>query len=918
MLKSTYDKRQFNYIESENGLRVLLVEDPQSTKSACSISLNVGHFNDPDDCHGLSHLLEHLLFLGNQSFKQANAFHDFLALHSGSVNALTGTEYTRYFFDVSQQQEQQGLTHLKAMLCSPLFLEDNIAKEIHAIDAEFLLKQKDDLRRLYQVHKETCNPAHPFSKFSVGNQHTFAAFDIPTLKTKLQELHQSYYQPNNACLCFISQSPLAKSEDMIQALFSDWSAHPLPKQPDFPDLYLPQHKGLKINILPLQKAKRLILTFALPGQLEYFRTKPLSILSHILGDEGKGGLLDFYKKQNWATTLSAGGGIEGSNFKDFNINLQLTDLGIQHEDQIIAGFFSYIQLLQTKGIESWRIKETAMLNQLMWDFPDHAKPIDEATHLSQAMFEYPPNYVIAGDYIIDFPCAKTVMQMLSFFTPENMRIKSVNPEVKTEKQAKWYDTPYSTESLSTDKLQKFKQNQFLAEFSLPQANPFLQTRSEIQPVNANYTAPQPILSQEGLNIWYGQDDKFCQPKGDCFLTFDCLAVNQGVAVSAAKRLWVALLNEKLNQKYYQANLAGMHFHFYPHQCGFSLQTNGFSSKQLEFCAELLTEIVTNNDFSETFEQVKAKQMQSLSNALLNKPVNRLFTRLAVLLQQQNYSPIDTAKTMANLTVQDISSVPKTLLNQFHLEGLMYGDWSLKEAQWVCDKISRFRQGYASCEKIHRGVADIRNIAPSMHHVECQHSDPAVVIYYQAPDASLSKVALSILFEQMIAAPFFNQLRTEQQLGYLVGSGYIPYNQHPGIGFYIQSPHASTEQLVFAIKSFINEFFQHIEQFKTMWEPLKNGLIKQLAEKDTNLSMKSQRLWMAIGNNDFDFSSNHQLKQCIQDMHFADLKDFVQSLVSGQGFGELVLYNQAPNNSQALARFKIVKNMQDFKHNSQYL
>ena len=45
----------------------------------------------------------------------------------------------------------------------------------------------------------------------------------------------------------------------------------------------------------------------------------------------------------------------------------------------------------------------------------------------------------------------------------------------------------------------------------------------------------------------------------------------------------------------------------------------------------------------------------------------------------------------------------------------------------------------------------------------------------------------MLAEQLIATPFFNQLRTEQQLGYLVGSGYIPYNQHPGIGFYIQSP-----------------------------------------------------------------------------------------------------------------------------------
>jgi insulysin len=76
----------------------------------------------------------------------------------------------------------------------------------------------------------------------------------------------------------------------------------------------------------------------------------------------------------------------------------------------------------------------------------------------------------------------------------------------------------------------------------------------------------------------------------------------------------------------------MHFHFYAHQGGFSLQTNGFSANQLEFCTHLLTQIVANEDFSSSFSQVKAKQYQGLSNALLNKPINRLSSKLSVLMQ----------------------------------------------------------------------------------------------------------------------------------------------------------------------------------------------------------------------------------------------------------------------------------------------
>jgi insulysin len=52
--------------------------------------------------------------------------------------------------------------------------------------------------------------------------------------------------------------------------------------------------------------------------------------------------------------------------------------------------------------------------------------------------------------------------------------------------------------------------------------------------------PKKIISDDGLEIWYGQYNKFQQPKGVCFLTFDCQAVNKGIYIKTAKRLRVAL------------------------------------------------------------------------------------------------------------------------------------------------------------------------------------------------------------------------------------------------------------------------------------------------------------------------------------------------------------------------------------------
>lgn len=916
MLKSAYDKRKYKYVELTNGLRILLVQDLEATKSACSVTLNVGHFNDTSDCHGLSHLLEHVLFLGNQSFPSPNAFHDFVSAHGGSVNASTGTEYTSYFFDVNQEQQQDALLHLRAMLSTPLFTDKMIAKELTAIDAEFSMKQKDDLRRLYQVHKETCNPAHPFSQFSVGNQHTFSPFTTKQLKEKLQRFHKHYYQPQNTSLCLISNQDLELSESCVRGLFESWSTSGQLETAGLPMLYLPENLGIQINILPLQNARRMILTFALPEQHSHFRSKPLSVLSHIMGDEGEGGLLDFYKTQNWATSLSAGGGIEGTNFKDFNINLQLTTQGLECKDEIISAFFSYINLMEREGIDAWRINETATLNQLMWDFSDQHKCVDEALHLSQAIFDYPQEYVVAGDYILDQPSEKAVLDMLGHFLPTNMRIKMINPDAKTNTTAKWYHTPYSVQPIPVDRLQQFKNNKWQTHFQLPAANDFLQTPKQRKTTpDIHFALPKKVIALPGLSLWFGQDNKFKQPKGDCFLTFDCQAANEGIRVTTAKKLWVALLNEKLNQKYYQANLAGMHFHFYPHQAGFSLHTNGFSATQLDFCTNLLTQIVLNEDFEQNFAQVKEKQFQSLSNALLNKPINRLFSRLSVLMQQHNQAPLAMADIMQKLVLQDVLETKQKLLSQFHLEAFMYGDWSIEDARQVSPALEHFRKRYTPGDKLHRGVANVTQSPILLHEVNCQDQDPAVVIYFQAPDASIKNIALTILTEQLLATPFFNHIRTDRQLGYLVGSGYIPYNQYPGIGFYIQSPHTQANILVDAIHDFLHHMLKSLPDSHFVWESLKHSVIKQLKDKDTSLSMTSQRLWMSIGNQDRDFTYNQKMTEVMLELEFSELTCYLHALVSRNGFGEMILYNGvSPNLSDA----EVVNDIQSFKQNSQYL
>lgn len=172
ILQSPNDPRQFEYLKLSNGLAVLLVHQADSEKSAAALTVNVGHFDDPADREGLAHFLEHMLFLGSRAYPQAGELQQFISEHGGSHNAWTGTEHSQFYFDIEQQHFAAGLSRFAAMFSEPLFSSDYVEKERQSIEAEFSLKLKDDSRRIYQVHKESINPAHPFAKFSVGNAQT--------------------------------------------------------------------------------------------------------------------------------------------------------------------------------------------------------------------------------------------------------------------------------------------------------------------------------------------------------------------------------------------------------------------------------------------------------------------------------------------------------------------------------------------------------------------------------------------------------------------------------------------------------------------------------------------------------------------------------------------------------------------------
>ena len=144
IIKSPNDDRDYRYLVLANGLKVLLVSDPKADKSAASLSVYRGSFDDPLDRPGLAHFLEHMLFIGTEKYPESDGYFSYIQTNGGSSNAYTASEVTSYFFDVKPESFREGLDRFAQFFIGPLLQKEYVEREKNAVHSEYQLQIKED------------------------------------------------------------------------------------------------------------------------------------------------------------------------------------------------------------------------------------------------------------------------------------------------------------------------------------------------------------------------------------------------------------------------------------------------------------------------------------------------------------------------------------------------------------------------------------------------------------------------------------------------------------------------------------------------------------------------------------------------------------------------------------------------------
>lgn len=890
MKKSPNDHKHYQPLTLPNGLRVLLVHNNSTKKSAAALAVNVGHFSDPEHRQGLAHFLEHMLFLGTTGYPDGSEYQKFINQHGGSNNAWTATEHTCYFLDINHQFFEEALNRFSQFFTCPLLSPESIASERENIDAEFKLKLKDDIRRLYDVHKETINPEHPFSKFSVGNNDTLKDTESCNIHEEIKSFYNTYYHASAMTLVLEGPQSLNELQVLAEERFSNIPQQKFITENITTPLYLPEHQSIRINVKPVKNDRQLIISFALPPIDEYYRYKPESVLAYLLGHEGPGSILSLLKSNQWALGLSAGSGVNGSNFKDFNISLHLTKEGEKHINEIVTIVFQYINLIKEKTLPLFYYEEKQSLSGLAFKYAEKLKPLDSVSQLVINMQHYPEADYIFGDYAMDGFFQDIIDKFLACFIPHNMRLVHISNNNTFNKVSKWYDVPFSMHKLDQVNINTWLNTEKSELLNLPKQNPYIVDDPKIVPieeinntVDNEQLAPLCIEHLDGYQLWFKQDTIFHVPKGYIYIGIDCPISIENDTNIAMTRLFVDLYSDSIIEDHYDAELAGIQYHLYAHQGGMTLQLSGISEKQNHLLELLLNSIKEHNFTEEHFSLFKEQLIRHWKNSDTSKSISQLFSVLSSTLQPTNPSSSELITAISSVTFSQFNQFKTLLFEQISLKVLIHGNWNNEHAKTTGKLIKNaFNNTFNSKNDVKTSVLDIKAEGSLHLNIILPEHDYATVIYYPLPDKKLTTVAHTMLVSQLLSPLFFQEMRTEKQYGYLVGVGFIPINRYPGIAFYIQSPKTESTELAEAIDSFIDNTYSSIDSISTEhWEHLKHGLASQLQEKDSSLRIKSQRFWNALcndtkDNDETDFFQKAQLIKVIQTVSIQEIQTFIST------------------------------------------
>ena len=266
----------------DNGLKLVVVEDHRAPVAIAQVWYRVGSSYESGGITGVSHVLEHMLFLGTEKLPP-NEYSRIIAALGGAENAFTGTDYTAYYAEIAVEHLDRVLALEADRMRNARMDANEFKRELEVVKEERRLRTEDNAKALtYEAFQAAAWNAGPYRQPVIGWMSDLDSLTIEDVRT----WYRYWYAPDNAVVVVVGD---VRPEAVHRLVETHFGALEPEAPPAVKPRGEPQQRGEKrIVVRAPAKLPYLLMGYKAPGRAglakdrEPWEPYALKVLAEIL------------------------------------------------------------------------------------------------------------------------------------------------------------------------------------------------------------------------------------------------------------------------------------------------------------------------------------------------------------------------------------------------------------------------------------------------------------------------------------------------------------------------------------------------------------------------------------------------------------------------------------------------------------
>jgi secreted Zn-dependent insulinase-like peptidase len=314
----------------------------------------------------------------------------------------------------------------------------------------------------------------------------------------------------------------------------------------------------------------------------------------------------------------------------------------------------------------------------------------------------------------------------------------------------------------------------------------------------------------------------------------------------------------------------------------TLSFSGWRDGQTPLIEQALEQLQQADISTGAFERVRYQLQREWRNAPQASLTGQASRALGEALLTPQWSTAELLEASQRLEKRHLENFRQRFLDDLYIDAMAVGNLNAEQAQEQANLI----RGALTPRLTRDDIPPLTPLEVSSEseilHPHSTREESLVLRYLQGRDTSVEEQARLSVLAQWLDTPFYQQLRTEEQLGYIVNVGYSPLLEAPGIGLIVQSPDVDSGTIAERIDAFMDDAQTRLNALSD--EELaahRQAVHDRLNQRDTSLPSMANRYWQATALDEVRFDRREQIAELALDVSVEELQALWPALLSHQ-------------------------------------